>query len=292
MKYSVFTVSMPEHPVEKVPALLADWGYDGVEWRVVDQPDAPKPSFWRGNRATILESEALARAKEIKKLTRAAGLTIMGLGTYCDCDASVKRLSYLMETARAMGTRNLRVGTPYYDGSKNYVPMFNKAQKQYARVAKLAEKFGVRASVEMHPNQLTPSASAAMRFLTPFSPKHVGVIYDVGNMVREGFERYRMGLGLLGKYLSHVHLKNGMVKKAGKDKDGATIWAGKAASLKAGQMDLGDFMNKLVQVGYDGWISLEDFSSGSSLSRLKNGVEYLKVLEKRAKSKKGKKSKK
>jgi len=289
MKYSVFTVSMPEYPVEKVPTTLAKWGYDGVEWRVVDQQSAPKPSFWRGNRATIMESEALERAGEIKKLTRDGGLVIMGLGTYCDCGANRKRLSYLMETARAMGTRNLRIGTPHFDGSKSYAKMFKKAQKDYERVAKCAEEFKVRANVEMHPNTLTPSASAARRLLEPFDPKHVGVIYDVGNLVREGFERYRMGLEVLGKYLNYIHLKSGLWRSAGKDADGATVWAYKAASLKAGQPDMGEFLGKLAQVGYDGWISIEDFSSGSSLSRLKNGVAYLRTLERRVKKAKSKK---
>ena len=284
MKISVLTVCMPGHSIQKVPELLSQWGYDGVEWRVTEQKESAKPSFWVGNRATVLESEALARAKEIKKLCRGAGITIMALGTYCSCD--VKRAPYLMEAARAMGTRNIRITTPYYDGSKNYNRMFAKAQKDYAKVARLAEKFGVRSSVEMHPSTLTPSASAAVRFLEPFSPRHVGAIYDVGNQVREGFERFRAGLEMLGKYLSHVHMKNGIWKRAGKDADGATLWEPKAATLKAGQLDIGRFMDVLVRSGYNGWISMEDFTPGSSKRRLTEALSYMKTLEKRARRKK------
>lgn len=284
MKYSVFTVCMPEHPLETVPKLLAQWGYDGVEWRVTDQRKAAKPSFWAGNHATVLESEALGRAKEIKKLCRDAGITIMALGTYCSCES--KSVPYLMEVARAMGTRNIRVGPPHYDGSKSYNRMFAKAQKDYAKVERYAEKFGVRANVEMHPNTLTASASASARFLEPFNPKHVGAIYDVGNQVREGFEHFRAGLEILGKYLSHVHMKNGIWKKAGKDRDGATMWVPKGATLKAGQLDIAQFMDILVQQGYKGWISLEDFTPGSSERRLTDAIKYLKTLEKRALRKK------
>lgn len=286
MKYSVFTVCMPEHPLEKVPTLLAQWGYDGVEWRVDNQKESAKPSFWGGNRATLSESEALTRATEVKKLCRDAGITIMALGTYRDCNDSSKDIQHLMEAARAMGTRNLRIGTPYYDGSKSYNRMFAKAQKNYAKVERYAEKHGVRACVEMHPSQLAPSASAAMRFLEPFNPKHVGVIYDVGNQVREGHENFRAGLEILGKYLSHVHMKNGSWKKAGKDKDGATTWAPKGATLKTGQLDIALFMNVLVNHGYKGWISMEDFTPGSSKRRLTEAIEYMKTLEKRALRKK------
>ncbi len=284
MKYSVFTVCMPEYTTEKVPGLLKSWGYDGVEWRVVDQQDQEKPSFWRGNRSTIAETEALAKAAWVKQICRDAGITIMGLGTYCSCDS--KRAPYLMEAARAMGTKSIRISTPYYDGTKSYNKMWKDAQKEYAKIEKTAEKFGVRSSVEMHPNTLTASASAALRFLTPFDPKRVGVIYDVGNQVREGYEHFRAGIEMLGKYLTYVHMKNQLWAKAGKNEDGSTKWVSKAASLKAGQLSVAQFMTVLVQQGYDGWISLEDFSAGSSKKKLTENIAYLRQLEAQAKAQK------
>ena len=36
----------------------------------------------------------------------------------------------------------------------------------------------------------------------------LGIIHDVGNMVYEGYERYEMGLSILGPYLAHVHVKS------------------------------------------------------------------------------------
>jgi sugar phosphate isomerase/epimerase len=280
MKYSVFTVCMPEYRLEKVPGLLAKWGYDGVEWRVVDQEDAPKPGFWRGNKATVPESKALAMAAEVTRMTKAAGLEMPGLGTYCGAD--VKKVPYLMEVAQAMGVRNIRVSTPYYDGTKSYNQMWKQAQKDYARIEKLAAKFKVRSSVEMHPNTLTPSASASLRFLSPFDPKQVGVIYDIGNLPREGLENWRAGIEMLGKYLTYIHMKNGLWFKSAKEPDGTVKWSYKASSLKTGQMDLGKFMEVLVGLGYDGWISLEDFSPGSSKRKLTQDIAYLKGLEARA----------
>ena len=54
MRFSVFTVSLPEWTPEEAVEHLAALGYDGVEWRVVDQPqsDGP-PGFWSGNRCTL-----------------------------------------------------------------------------------------------------------------------------------------------------------------------------------------------------------------------------------------------
>ena len=140
--------------------------------------------------------------------------------------------------------------------------------------------------MEMHMNTLTASASAAVRFVTPFNPKHVGVIYDVGNQVREGGENYRAGLEMLGKYLTHVHMKNGMWVRDGKEPDGSAKWTVKNASLKGGQMSLRQFMEVLTLLKYDGWVSVEDFTKGSSRKKLTEGIKYLKGLEARARSKK------
>jgi len=53
--FAVFTGSTPEYTPENVVTLVKNTGYEGVEWRVVDQEPAPDghPDFWRGNRATL-----------------------------------------------------------------------------------------------------------------------------------------------------------------------------------------------------------------------------------------------
>jgi len=284
MKYSVFTVCMPEYQTERVPGLLAKWGFDGVEWRVTNQEASEKPGFWKGNRTTILESEALAKAPEVKSLCKEAGVEIIGLGTYVNSN-DLKRIPPLMEAARVMGTRGIRVSTPYFDGSKSYNMMWKEAKKNFAKIERMVEKYGVRANVEMHMNTLTPSASAALRFLGDFNPKHMGVIYDVGNQVKEGGERYRAGLEMLGKYLSHVHMKNAQWVKKSKEADGTVKWSEKWATLKGGIMDLGALYEVLAVLKYDGWISIEDFSPGNSQRKLTEGLAYLKKLEARAKQK-------
>jgi sugar phosphate isomerase/epimerase len=287
MKYAVFTVCMPEYPMVKVPGLLKEWGYDGVEWRITNQNDAPKPSFWSGNRTTIMESEALAKAPEVKRLCKEAGIAMPSLGTYTSSGGDIlKRVPYLMETANVLGCKSMRVSTQHFDGSKSFNAMWKDASKLYAKVEKLAEKYKVRTLVEMHPNTLTASASSALRFVTPFDPKNVGVIYDVGNQSREGMEHFRAGLEMLGKYMGHVHMKNGKWVTAGKEADGKVKWANKPATLWGGLLDIEKFMETLVLLGYDGWISLEDFTKGSSKKKLVADVKYLRKLEARAKAKK------
>lgn len=58
---------------------------------------------------------------------------------------------------------------------------------------------------------LISSPSAAYRALEGFDPAHIGLIFDPGNMVNEGFEDYQKSFELLGDYIAHIHIKNGIL---------------------------------------------------------------------------------
>ena len=42
MKYSLFTVSVPEMTLEEAAKKMQEYGYDGVDWRVTDIPTDPE----------------------------------------------------------------------------------------------------------------------------------------------------------------------------------------------------------------------------------------------------------
>ena len=87
-----------------------------------------------------------------------------------------------------------------------------------------------------------------------------------------------MALELLGPYLSHVHAKNCMWVHTGDD-DGVAQWEWRMAPVKGGQADWGKIVAALKRVGYQGWLSFEDFSSGDTRTKLADGLRYLKSLE-------------
>lgn len=62
--------------------------------------------------------------------------------------------------------------------------------EQYRVVEKLAKKHGVKANVEIHMRTICPSAGLTYRFVSNFDPEYVGVIYNPGNMIHEGFENW------------------------------------------------------------------------------------------------------
>ena len=90
-------------------------------------------------------------------------------------------------------------------------------------------------------------------------------------MAHEGFEDYRLGLELLGDYLSEVHLKNA----AFEPREG--VWQARWAPLRSGVVNFGALFTALKEVGFDGWFALEDFSGAlPSREALTDNLEFVR----------------
>lgn len=282
MKYSLFTVSVPDMTPEQALSKMKELGYDGVDWRVTDIPDDPEilkeePSYWRNNLCTIDIETIDKKAEEIKALTDRYGICIHALATYLKCSDSGDRIERCMAAAKAMGCGRIRVNAPSYDGKLTYGELFEEATAGFKQVEELAKKHGVKAAFEMHMRTITPSASAAYRLASQFDPNYIGVIYDTGNVIYEGFEEYKMAFEILGPYLDQIHVKN--AKWVKEPVDGKEKYLPTWAPFAEGHADFERCFRALKEVGYDGFITFEDFSSAdSSEEKLKNDINYMKRL--------------
>lgn len=287
MKFAIFTVSTPEWTPQQAVGELKAAGYDGVEWRVTDDPlmsgsgrtvagHGPNIGFWQGNRCTLSLAALIEDAPRIRAMTAAAGLEMPSVGTYVSCE-ELELVEHAMKGVQALGAPALRVRVPNYDGVAPYLPLRERARGQYRDVEALAKQYGLKALIEMHMNNIVPSASACAAFVQHFDPQHVGIIHDCGNMVYEGYEQYRLGLEVLGPYLAHVHIKSAKWEIVGPRADGSTEWRAAFASLKSGVVDVRRLMDALHVVGYDGWIAFEDFSTDMPLAeRIRDNLAYVK----------------
>jgi sugar phosphate isomerase/epimerase len=277
MKFSVFTASTPEWEPEEAASILATQGWDGVEWRVTDQQPADPPGFWAGNRATWPLTGLEQSLGEIARITREAGLEFSGLGGYARCDDH-ENVERMLAATAVLGARQVRVTMPQL-GSGDYRELFAGARMDLEWVAGRAAEHGVKALVELHHRTITASASAAIRLVDGLDPEHVGVIHDIGNLVIEGHEDFASAFQLLGDYLAHVHVKNAVWERGSERRDdGSAKWAHRWATLRDGQADVGGYFEALVDHGYDGWVTLEDFSTELPLEeRTRDDLEYLRA---------------
>lgn len=292
MKLSVYTVSLPEYDIAQSVALVKEMGYDAIEWRV-DVTDGESPlkamfgnlteeqkyayRYWTDNHATLNVNDIKNECLKAKALCDEAGIEICNLATTLRGEGDT--MKNVLEAAAAIGCKTVRGPMATYDPKKPYWEQFEEYRSFLRSCEPLLKQYGVKFLIETHHGMLISSASSAMRVLDGFDPEYFGLIYDPGNMVYEGYENYQLGFEMLGKYLAHVHIKNAALTPAGEDEFGATKYNQTWMPLKKGSANLKALIEALVKVGYDGVLSVEDFSNESpTQEKLEDNIAYLKQL--------------
>lgn len=260
MKLSVFTVMVgDQYDLEATAKLLAEIGYAGVEWRV-------HPSFH------VPVEGIEAQAEQVAKVTADYGLELAVLAPYLGAQEYEPVVS-ILRSAAVMGCPRVRVGVPRYDRSVPYPTLYDQACQAFAKLEPVALDLGVKCQLEIHMGNIAASPSLAWRIASNFSPQAIGVIFDPGNMIYEGFENWRLGLELLGPWLEHVHVKNSQWIK---NRQGQ--WKATSARMDEGIVDWAQVIIDLEAVGYDGWLSLEDFTEVPAPVKLAEDLALLRKL--------------
>ncbi|GBF77933.1 hypothetical protein PA598K_06516 [Paenibacillus sp. 598K] len=283
MKLSIFTVATPDMQPEELALKARELGIQAVEWRYKDTPAEvtnEAPSFWGNNLCTLAPSGGAEAIARFKKATEDAGLTTLSLTSYLTT-GDLEAVEQTLDAARQMGAAYIRVGVPSYNRTRKFPELFEEARAYLRACEPLCRQYGVKGLIETHHVTIAPSASAAYRLLEGLDPDCLGVLYDPGNMVFEGYENYRMGLEMLGPYLAHVHVKNaGWIKGAepvGELRE--TEWAGSWTAIPDGIVPWRQLIADLRSVGYDGYLGIEDFSGTyGSEQMLREAAHYLKAL--------------
>jgi sugar phosphate isomerase/epimerase len=166
-----------------------------------------------------------------------------------------------------------------WPGPEGYRAAFEQRRKEFQAVAELSRTYGVRALIELHHRSLIAGASATARFVEGFDPQTVGVIHDIGNMLREGYEHDPWSLEILGEHLAHVHVKNAVPRPERVEGENRTRWTWEWAPMREGVGDYDQLFSSLARMGYDGGLSVEDFSTELPLpERVRDNLAYLREV--------------
>ncbi|MNZ63054.1 hypothetical protein D3C78_811920 [compost metagenome] len=106
-------------------------------------------------------------------------------------------------------------------------------------------------------------------------------------MVYEGFEQYKLGLEVLGEYLGHVHVKNAIWSRTDapvpqaerSETQHEPLWKAAWSPVSEGVVHWPQVIADLRSIGYDGWLSFEDFSgSAPTETLLRDNMAYIRSL--------------
>ncbi|MCW8133135.1 MAG: sugar phosphate isomerase/epimerase [Planctomycetota bacterium] len=294
MHFSVTTVMIPEHDQAETVALLQRLGYQGVEWRARRIPDSARSqpySFWGNHKNDLTPERFLKDARTIRKLCDDHGLKLVALAPQARADQldEVKLLADGAAEAMFCGPSGsamvsaqpilVRIGAPRgYDGTVPYPTLYQEAVEAYGKALEITRERHVKTIVEIHGGTIMVSASLAYRIVSNFDPKDIGVIYDVNNMAKDGYETSKMALELLGPYLAHVHLGGQRPVPGDRDAGGTLRWKWEGCALADGLLHVPSIYENLKAVGFRGFTSIEDFRPGAAEAKLKESMDYLKAV--------------
>lgn len=269
---SVFTVATPDLSPQELLTTAKEAGISAIEWRCTRISDSVKndpPSFWGNNRCTLDPEASPQLLAELKAATAAHGLRSLAVVPYLTC-GDLEETERILSVASQLGASYIRLGVPGYNGSRSYGELLEEGRAYIREAEKLARRYGIKGLVETHHLTIAPSASMAHRLVEGCDPDSIGVLYDPGNLVHEGFEQYRMGLELLGPYLAHVHVKNaGWIPTTdSSDPLDPTSWRCAWQPVANGIVPWKRVLADLKAVGYEGAFGIEDFSSAYSSSEM------------------------
>ena len=292
MKLAVYTCSMPEYTLEEAVVAIKEMGYDAVEWRVdVTEGESPLKAmfahlteeqkhayrYWTDNKATLNINDIYNECQKVKALCDEAGIEICNLAT--TLKGKPEEMENTIAAAAAIGCKTVRGPMATYDPKRPYWEQFNEYRDYLRQCEPLLRKYGVKFLIETHHGMMISSASSAIRVLDGFDPEYFGLIYDPGNMVYEGYESYELGFEMMGAYLAHVHIKNSALVPGGVDEFGATKYTQSWMPIKKGAAHIPTLIKALKKVGYDGVLSVEDFSNEQpTREKLEECIAYLKQL--------------
>ncbi len=282
MKYSVTSVILPELDVSETCALLQELGYDGIEWRVRYTPEevvGQGYDMWGEHKTDLSPANLARKAHEVSRITAEHGLEIPAIAANLRCD-ELDEIRRLADGVALLGPIPIRLAAPSgYERSANYNALYARAVDAYGQALEVLQPYGIRCLLEIHGGTLLPSASLAYRLASNFKPEALGVIYDVNNMAKDGFETFRLGMELLGPYLQHCHAGGWKPVPGEPDEKGTVPWTYDGCDLAESILDIPQFISDLKAVGYRGFISIEDFRAMEPREKLKRQLDYLKSLE-------------
>ena len=281
MKYSVTSVILPDLDLAETCELLSKLGYDGLELRVrYTNPGAVGRgySYWGEHKTDLSPANLAGRAAEVARITADHGLEIAAIASNLRTD-EYEEIARLADGVARLGKIPLRLGAPRgYDRTVPYQELYEEAVEAYGKAIEVLKPYGLKTLIEIHGGTIMVSASLAYRIASNFGPDEMGVIYDMNNMAKDGFETSRIGLELLGPYVQHCHAGGWRPVEAGRREDGTLEWAWEGCDLSDSILDIPLFLADLQAVNYSGYISIEDFRQMSHEDKLGRQIEYLRAV--------------
>ena len=258
------SLGTPDISVAHALELFARIGCDGAE--LIWQDAYPSGIPERASHADLRDTRARAADLDLE----IAGLTpyMTGLNSLDDAERSrdIERFVACIAAARALDCARIRV----YAGA--YLPtdiprhdeMWQRLIESLQVLGEQAAQAGAILCVENHFNTMTPSAAQTAQLVRAVDSPNVGVLYDQANLTFTHHEAPEEAIVLQAPLIRHVHVKDLVfIDPSAAFNASAVATVGESERnvrsrvVGDGVIDWRGIITRLVEHGYDGYLSLE-----------------------------------
>lgn len=228
----------------------------------------------RGINGTNISEINDEQLKELKADMEKYGIKVSSIGSPIgkigikeDFDKHLEKLARVIEIAKALGTKYIRIFSFFIPQGENPADYRDEVMSRMKKMCELAEKEGV---MLLHENEKDIYGDTAERCLDIFetvkSPALKGV-FDPANFVQCGVKVYPEAFKMLKDHIVYMHIKDALA-------NGEVVPAG------YGIGGVEEIIKELDTEGYEGFLSLEPhLGSFRGLENLETGDEMLKLPE-------------
>jgi sugar phosphate isomerase/epimerase len=250
MQLAYTTLACPDWSWQSAIQAASDYGYDGIEWRLVDGE-------------VVTRAFPLETAQEINEAVARAGLQTCALDSSVkltlppgpDRDAQIEDCRGMLRVARAFGASMMRVFPGVYPESVSDEEAMGWVVDGLRSLISTAREEGVTIALETHdkfgwPRRATrgtTTSSFLAQVLSQVREPEVGVQWDIANPYLEG-ETADATWENIKDHLAYVHLKD-----MRQNPDGTWQYV----PTGEGEMPITSAVDWLRASGFDGWISFE-----------------------------------
>ena len=270
VKICVYSLIFKQYGLREILDKLSEIGYDAIEIRIADDGIHLSTSYTDEDISAV------------KNIVAEYGFIVTDLAGYAklgyDWDRASKEIDTMIKTGRAadkLGSRYFRIKVRGYDSEIGYEKIRELFRQQLEEVIRRLKKEGIEAIpvIEQHGGgDMAHSTAILIDLLRGFDPENIGVMFDPGNSVKNGWLPLDLQIDIVKDYIKHVHVKN---YEWDPERPGEVI----PSSLDKGIIDWVEAVKILSRFGFDGYYSLEDFRKILPEVKAKEAFDFFKSLK-------------
>ncbi len=246
----------------------------------LSEEEVLKKAYDMGYRGLECEYSLFKDDREaFKKIANDCGFSIVSVPYYGEFNVGIDRdkIEKAVDDVIFMGCKNILSIPGLIDPkSKTYEKELDDIKYGLELLCKIANKKGVTVAMEEYDNIEAPFGTICQVKDFLDSTKHLKFNLDTGNFYTFGEDVFD-AIEIFEEKISHVHLKNRRVEPLFEGEEYQLTSKGQKiypTPVGVGQIDMKAILDKLVDISYDGYFTVEHFGEVDQLDYMEKSAKW------------------